>query len=62
MTHIATGTVPVHLGDGRTLAPGETVARLDTKDPRNRRLIDAGRLVEQKAPAKPRKRTTKENA
>lgn len=60
MSWMAFGAVPVHLGDGRTLAPGDSISRLDTKNETNRRHIAAGRLVEQKAKAK--KSTPKENA
>lgn len=46
--------VPVTLGDGRTVEAGP-VDRIDPKNPRNARLIKAGRLIEVKPKPKPKK-------
>lgn len=47
------GLRPDELTGGRPLAPGDVVTKVDDKDPHNRRLIEAGKLVKMvKAPAK----------
>jgi hypothetical protein len=46
VSYLVTPGPPVDLADGRVLAPGETVKSLDLKEPHNRQLVDAGRLVE----------------
>lgn len=47
MTHIVSPGPPIDVEpDGRVFAEGETVSKLDEKDPHNQALIDSGRLVE----------------
>lgn len=54
MSYMAAGPVPVHTGEGKTLAGGETAgADFDPEDETNRRHIAAGRLVEYAGEATP---------
>jgi hypothetical protein len=39
------GPVAETLGNGRPVAPGETVAGVDTDDPHNALLLEQGRLI-----------------
>lgn len=57
MSYRTLSPVPITLGDGRSVGPDEPVGRIDPKDPRNARLIRAGRLIEVKPKSKPKKET-----
>lgn len=58
MSYASTSPNPITLGDGRMVAFGEPVGRLDAKNETNRRLIEAGTLIEIKP--KPKSKSQEE--
>lgn len=49
MSYVIASPIPITLGEGRTVAPGEAVGQIDPDHKTNRRHIEAGRLLEVKA-------------
>lgn len=54
MSYLVTPGPPVDLDNGRVVAAGEKVTRLNANNDHNRRLIASGRLVEQKPKKSPK--------
>lgn len=61
MRHVNVGRYPIHLANGKTLAPGEEVGLSPPLDPHDQDHVDQGRLLAADRPtAKTRSRKTED--